>query len=338
MAAQEQSLLNVQKNLSGTMVNVEKNLIKSLEDIEQNIIKKMNEKNPIINDNYIKKLPFGIHILELPVTKKGLLWFAESQSMPDSYFGIENSLNDDIGKTLRAPCLGSCWRKDGNQPEPALNYYTSSCLTVWENQWGYARFSMRGFVPYYLEMSDAIFSKYNISDVALLLDTMIDEANSDLASFVSPLKSGQAHLNVNWPDRAIADAIFVACVFPKAIFAPSDFVEGCMEHVAGLTNSVLDRGVCKKPGYHQLRQTIELENNNEVDKLCEIIKKNPPIAEEWCLAVKRNKYDANFELIKDSTKTVVLFQCHPTPPPEYANMPSPGQRCVLIDPQNPVID
>ena len=48
MAAQEQSLLNVQKNLSGTMVNVENNLVKVVEDLETNILKKlsMNELEP----------------------------------------------------------------------------------------------------------------------------------------------------------------------------------------------------------------------------------------------------------------------------------------------------
>ena len=41
MAAQEQSLLNVQTNLSNTSRNVEKNLIKVVEDMESNILSKL---------------------------------------------------------------------------------------------------------------------------------------------------------------------------------------------------------------------------------------------------------------------------------------------------------
>ena len=42
MAAQEQSLLNVQKNLFGSMVNVQNNLVKGVEDVQANILNKLN--------------------------------------------------------------------------------------------------------------------------------------------------------------------------------------------------------------------------------------------------------------------------------------------------------
>ena len=42
MAAQEQSLLNVQTNLFGSMVNVENNLSGTIRNVEANILNKLN--------------------------------------------------------------------------------------------------------------------------------------------------------------------------------------------------------------------------------------------------------------------------------------------------------
>lgn len=53
MAAQQQSLLNVQKNLSETIINVENNLTNAIEDIEKNIINKIHNNNNNKNNSSI---------------------------------------------------------------------------------------------------------------------------------------------------------------------------------------------------------------------------------------------------------------------------------------------
>ena len=53
MAAQEQSLLNVQTNLSNTSINVEKNLIKVVKNMESNILNKLKNENQLYYDSAI---------------------------------------------------------------------------------------------------------------------------------------------------------------------------------------------------------------------------------------------------------------------------------------------
>ena len=177
MAAQEQSLLNVQSNLAGSIVNVETNLTNAIRHIESNILNKVEEQSVSVNSPYITKLPFGIHINDLLGTYKMCIWLLDSleSKRSESIFNIEDNYSGSLSKANFAG-----FNKIANDTEPAWNFETSSCLAIWENPTYIAVWYTQFFTTY--SFCPELYYKDSVGD-AVFLDNLIDEANSDLKLF-----------------------------------------------------------------------------------------------------------------------------------------------------------